>query len=168
MIKDKLSQCVQRSCLLVGIGNTLRSDDGFGPLIIKLLRGKTFLPLIDAGSAPENVLGPISKLAPEEIILLDALSLEGPVGSLHWVEPSELDDIGISTHSPSLNLFVSFIKEYNAKAQIHLIGVVPERLDFAGEMTDKVRHAACELAEIFSSMCPPDQAANSIGTPDGQ
>ena len=150
-----LEQHIKPGSLLVGVGNTLCGDDGFGPLVIKLLQGKTSLSLLDAGSAPENSLGKIGKLAPSEIIFIDAISLEASAGSLHWIEPDELEHLGISTHAPSLDLLVSFIKQNNQNAQVHLVGTVPVQVGFGTAMSDEVRQAAEELVGLISTLYPP-------------
>jgi len=154
VIKKKLANSVKQHCLLLGVGNVLRADDAFGPMVIKQLEGRTSLPLLDGGSAPENSLGAVCRLNASEIIIIDALCLKAPVGSLHWIEPDELENFSISTHAPSLDLLVSFIHQHNAETQVHIIGVVPEKLDFGMGPSEKIRQAAEELAAIISSLCP--------------
>ncbi|MCK5271879.1 MAG: hydrogenase maturation protease [Sedimentisphaerales bacterium] len=154
LIRAMLEQCRQRKCLLVGIGNILQSDDGFGPYVIENLRGKTSVSLLDGGSSPENMLGPILKISPDELIIVDTLCLDAPVGTLHWVEPDELENVGISTHAPSLDIFVSYIKQHNYDTRIHIIGVVPAQITFGEDISRKVRQSAEELIVIISNIFP--------------
>ena len=60
--------------VIVGMGNPLRGDDGFGPALIERLRGKVSATCIDAGIAPENYVGRIVKETPDTILLVDVAS----------------------------------------------------------------------------------------------
>ena len=54
MIAERLAECAEHPCVLVGIGNSMRGDDGFGPLVVDLLGDKTSVPLFNVGETPEN------------------------------------------------------------------------------------------------------------------
>jgi len=157
VIQAKLRECLKQSCLLVGIGNPLRGDDAFGPLVIEALRGNTKLPLLDVGSAPENFIGPLTRTAPAHIILLDAVSLEAPPGSLHWLEPSELEPSAVSTHAPSLDLLVSLIKQCSGETRVHILGVVPSQVGFGDRLSDQTRQAVEQVTSMIAQLAPPDQ-----------
>ena len=132
-------------CVLVGVGNLLHGDDGFGPYVIGLLQSKTSLPLIDAGIAPENVCGGVVRLAPAAVVVFDAISLDAPPGSLHLIKPDELESEGISTHGPSLGLFLEYLKQ-STSASVHIVGVIPAQIGLGDAMSTPVRAAAHELA----------------------
>ena len=140
MIASALAKCMQGRCVLVGVGNRLCGDDGFGPCVIERLRGEVEIPLIEAGIAPENYIGVVAQHQPREIVIFDALSLAGEVGSLHWIESGELESAGMSTHGPSLDMFVTYI-EQSLGAQMHILGVVPGRTDLGEPMTAAVAQA---------------------------
>ena len=154
LIADRLAQSLKHRCALVGVGNRLRGDDGFGPLVIDLLAGKTSLQLFDVGSNPENYLGPITDAAPEEVILIDAIAFDAPVGSLHWLEPDDLLAAGTSTHAPSFDMFVSYMAQSIA-AQTHILGVVPAQMQITAEISGPVRTAADRLASLITALSPP-------------
>jgi len=154
VIAEKLALCIKRPCVLVGVGNVMRGDDGFGPLVIDLLRGQTSLPLFNVGQTPENWLGPIAAAAPANVIIFDAVSVDAPVGSLHWVEPEDLQMAGVSTHSLSLDVFASFLSQ-TAEAEVHLLGVVPEQTGLGDCMSAKVRQGVDRVVSMISDLCPP-------------
>ena len=59
---------------LVGVGNTLRGDDGVGPLLIESL--SRLVPagdvvLFNCQMCPENYIGPICGCPPDIILLVD-------------------------------------------------------------------------------------------------
>ena len=56
-----LSDIKKKKVVLLGIGNILKGDDGFGPALVHELEGKVPITCIDAGPAPENYAGKIIK-----------------------------------------------------------------------------------------------------------
>ena len=109
-----LPPLLARRWLLVGIGNDLRGDDGFGPLLARRLLARG-LPAIDAGMAPENVTGPIRRAAPEVLILADATDLGAPGGTVRLLAASDLAEGGTSTHDPSLTMLLSYLEAHSAR-----------------------------------------------------
>ena len=59
---EQLNKLRDSATVIVGIGNTLKGDDGAGPLVCQQLRrAKVCAGLIDAGTVPENYIQPIIK-----------------------------------------------------------------------------------------------------------
>src|SRR5512132_511548 len=77
---------------IVGIGNTLRSDDAAGIFVARALMGSRFVPdpstllVIDAGHAPENRTADLRRFAPELILLIDAAEMGETPGAIRWIE----------------------------------------------------------------------------------
>ena len=65
------------SIVFVGVGNRLRGDDGIGPVLIDMLRGRV-AHAIDAGIRPENYTSAIKRLKPAVIVFIDAVKFEEP------------------------------------------------------------------------------------------
>ena len=97
--------------VIVGIGNTLRADDGFGPELIARLKGKVKASCIDAGSAPENYTGKIVKERPDTILIADALDLGKQPGEFAILKKDELLHCGLSTHDISPQMFIEYLKQ---------------------------------------------------------
>lgn len=95
-------------CVLLGIGNRRRGDDGFGPAVIAHLRGRTTVPLYDGGVAPENYAERVARHTPACIVLIDAADLGAPPGTLRLCRPAELAAGGVSTHTGSLALLAQY------------------------------------------------------------
>jgi len=149
----KLADCIRRGCVIVGVGNTCRGDDGFGPALIAKLKGRTSLPLIDAGEVPENFLVPISKTGMPVVVFADALLLDDLCGSLHLIRAEQLDDGGASTHTGSLQLSASFLQQTTG-AEVYVLGVVPKEMKFGGEVTKTVRQAVEIAAAAIAELSP--------------
>jgi coenzyme F420 hydrogenase subunit delta len=84
--------------LVLGVGNRLFGDDGFGPKLIERLQEREDrLPegtcLIDAGTGAARLLFDVllSPQRPARLLLLDAVDLPGrSPGELFWLSPNDL------------------------------------------------------------------------------
>lgn len=80
--------------LVLGCGNPLFGDDGFGAKVIQLLETSPGLPkdaaCLDVGTAVRDLLFDIilSDEKPDQIIIIDAMTLDGAIGG-------EIQEIGI-------------------------------------------------------------------------
>ncbi len=72
-IFEQLNKLRGSKTVLVGIGNTLKGDDGAGPLLCQELTGKICAELINADTVPENYIQPIIHKKPQSLIIIDAV-----------------------------------------------------------------------------------------------
>ena len=143
-IKDILKGKV----VIVGIGNTLRGDDGFGPALVEKLKGKTSAVCLDAGSAPENYTGKIVKEKPDTILLVDALHLGLAPGKYEILKKDQILKTGFSTHDISPHMFIDYL-EKQTEADIYMLGVQPENVSFSQEMSTGVKRALNEITALI-------------------
>lgn len=143
-IKDILKGKV----VIVGIGNTLRGDDGFGPALVEKLAGKVNAVCLDAGSAPENHTGKIVKEKPDTILLVDAIHLGLAPGKYEILKKDQILKSGFSTHDISPHMFIDYL-EKQTKADIYMLGVQPENLSFGQEMSASVKRALNEITALI-------------------
>lgn len=136
--------------VIVGIGNLLRGDDGFGPALIKLIEGKVEAICIDAGTAPENYSGKIVKLEPDTILIVDAVQLNTQAGVYEVLRKSDILNCGFTTHDMSPKLFIEYL-EKETKAGIFMLGVQPKTVRFGEEMSSEVSGALNEIAELLTA-----------------
>lgn len=139
--------------MIVGIGQVLRGDDGVGPVICSRLRGRIGADLIDAGPAPENFIGTIARLEPDNLLVVDAVESGGSPGSIVVLRPYGLKTNSISTHSACLDLFLSLIARH-VRGRILLIGIQPQQLGIGQPMSDAVRNAVEKLVEVLTTLLP--------------
>lgn len=146
----------QKNLLIVGIGNTLKSDDGAGPEIIKKLqeKGQFAFYLLDAGSAPENYTRKIKNFKPETIVFIDAVEMKEPPGTIKIIDEKDISSGYFTTHNMPLNLFLDYIKE-ETKAKIIFIGIQPESTCFGEGLSDPVQKAAKKLVDGISARYKP-------------
>ncbi len=141
MLKDILKGKV----VIVGIGNVLKGDDGFGPALIERLNGKMNALCIDAGTAPENYTGKIVKAEPDTILLVDAAHLDLEPGRYRILKPDEILKSGFTTHDMSPRMFMEYIGS-RTKAAIYMLGIQPEKISLGDEMSETVKKTLDEIA----------------------
>src|SRR3989338_5670257 len=112
-LKDILKGKVVMLC----VGNVERGDDGLGPYLARMIKGKAPYEVIDAGAAPENWTGVVTRLKPDTIIMVDAVYFEGEPGDMRIFSGEDLRSGKISTHDVSLKLLIEYLKEFT-KADI--------------------------------------------------
>ena len=134
--------------IIVGIGNTLRGDDGFGPALVEKLTGKITAVCLDVGSAPENYTGKIVKEKPDTILLVDALHLGLAPGKYEILKKDQILKSGFSTHDVSPHMFIDYL-ESRTGADIYMLGVQPENLSTGLEMSASVKAALEEIATLI-------------------
>ena len=137
--------------VVVGVGNRLRGDDAVGPMVIDELAGSDGLALIDAGSAPENHLEPIVRLKPGLVVFVDACDFRGSPGEFREFGREELDRLAgglVSTHTLPLTMTVVLLGQ-QVEAEIALLGIQPERLDFNAGLSEPVRAALPRVADYL-------------------
>lgn len=139
---------IKGKTIIVGIGNTLRSDDGFGPELIERIKDKVDAVCIDAGSAPENYLGRIVRENPGAILIVDAVCLGLFPGEYRILQKEDVLNNGLGTHNIPLPMFIEYLEQHTA-ADIYILAVQPQSLSLGGEMSEKVKRALLEVEEFL-------------------
>ena len=145
---------IKGKIVIVGIGNTLRGDDGAGPEIIKRLKDSSTnyqLFLIDVGAVPENFLQKIVGHRPDVILLVDTVNLEKPAGSVEIIEGEDLKEEGFSTHNASLKLTIDYLKKETG-ADILLLGIQPKNIGFGQRISPEVKRAIDKTVKEIKCM----------------
>lgn len=137
-----------RRLLILGIGNRLRADDGFGPMLIDRLQGNTETFLLDAGDVPENYLGVIEAAAPEVVLVVDAVDLGAQPGDVALIEIDQLSETTSSTHNASLSLLFKVLKV----PDVFIIAVQPRTTAFGAPISQPVVGALQVLEKLFQEL----------------
>lgn len=134
--------------VVVGVGNPLRGDDGFGPALIARLQGASKGVCIDAGHAPENHLGRILKEKPDTILLVDVADLGLAPGEYRVLEPREILKTGLTTHEMSPRMLIEFL-EKETRAEILMLGVQPQTLALGQAMSARLSDTLDEVEKLI-------------------
>jgi len=133
--------------LILGIGNSLRGDDGVGPYIIdKLKIENSQLKILNCGVVPEDYIDEISELSPDKIFIIDAANFEEKPGTVKIVDEINIPEKSLSTHNISLKVFVGLLKQFT-QAKVFLIGIQPENMDYVEGLSKTVKASADRLVE---------------------
>jgi hydrogenase maturation protease HycI len=133
---------------IVGIGNKLKADDGFGFEVLKKLKQKVDdnILLINAGDVPENFLEEIVNFNPDKIFIVDTVEFQGKIGEIKFFDTDEIDFKSFSTHKNSL--FVDYLKK-SLKCKIKLIGIKPKITEFGKPMSKEIREGIDKAVKII-------------------
>jgi hydrogenase maturation protease len=143
------------SLAVIGLGNVLLGDDGFGPFVVELLRTRYAFPpeveLLDLGTPG---LGLISYLhGHDAVVIVDAVAGSGLPGDVRVYEEVELERMPtaprVSPHDPAVAEALSITRlAGNGPHDVCVVGVVPCSLELGAGLTEAVRAAADVTAEI--------------------
>jgi len=151
-LSEQLNKLRNSSTVIVGIGNTLKGDDGAGPLVCEQLRGKVCAEVIDAGTVPENYIQKIIKKAPQNLLIIDAIDFAASAGTINIFKPEQLDSFVLSTHTLSPRLFVDMVCG-NIQVDVYFVGIQPAQMQLGQPQSEQVNESiqwlAGTLAEIF-------------------
>jgi hydrogenase 3 maturation protease len=151
--------------LVLGIGNSLKGDDGVGPYVVSRLNDRSCsVPAasdgaaatgrgterfaIDCGMVPENFGSVVRQHSPDRVVLVDAAEMGLPPGSARVVPPEQAGLMCVSTHRMPLSLFVSYVKEFCP--DVVLVGIQPERMELGAAMCREVVETADRLAALIA------------------
>jgi len=111
LLKDEIKK--HKKTLIVGMGNTDKSDDGLGVYLTEKIKDATYLKTINAGSAVENYLGKIAKEKPDLVIFADCASISA-TQTCGCFTPDDIKNLSLHlTHDGSLSLVVEYLQNIN-------------------------------------------------------
>lgn len=144
-----------RRVVVAGVGNSLRKDDFVGAEIVRSLQGKVSedVFLIECETVPESFLEPIIEFKPTHVLVLDAALLGLKPGSSKLVEPSTIPGVSVLSHALPLKVFFEYVVRM-AGAKVSLLAIQPKETDFGEGLTEELRRAARDLAEVLSEVLP--------------
>lgn len=143
-------QSLDASDVLVGVGNPLRGDDGFGPELIARIIGKARCRALDGGEMPEEQGPAILECRPRRILFADAVAFGGQPGELVLLEPGELGKkIAISTHTLPLAMFIRELQQRLPAAAIRILGLQPRQIGLGKGLSPEVARTVQLLAELL-------------------
>ena len=148
-IRDRLPR-LEDEPALVGVGNEMRGDDGFGVLAARELEGVLGIPVYVAGPVPENYLGKIARTGARSLLVLDAVDFGGAAGELRLLAPGELTYSHFSSHLPPLQLMELFLSEGGVSMQV--LAVQPATVAFMAPLTEAVRGALEETVAFLRGL----------------
>lgn len=140
---------------VIGLGNVLLGDDGFGPFVIELLRRRCeFSPqvdLLDLGTPGLGLTGYLHGY--DGVVVIDALSASGQPGEVRVYEGVELESMPIgprvSPHDPALAESLSIARAAGrGPLESCLVGAVARSRELGAGLSPEMKSAANVAVEM--------------------
>jgi hydrogenase maturation protease len=191
-LREQLQQLLQGRVCLIGLGNVDYADDGFGVRLAEELKSEGRnpkaegnpkseggreapaadssdfgfgTPVIVAGTTPERFLSRVADKGFDHVIFLDAVEFGGAPGSVVLLDSDEMAARfpQISTHKLSLGLLARQI-ETNGRSKVWLLGVRPESLRHAEQLSATVQSTLQLLLELLRTCLESSSRGNEALT----
>jgi hydrogenase 3 maturation protease len=138
-----------KKVVFVGIGNTLRRDDGIGCYFVEELSKKVKndkINFINTGLCVENYLSKIVKLNPEVVIFVDAYrgEVEQPYLLLN---KDEIQNLTFSTHNISLVTIIEFLEKDLTDTQFYILAIKPQSLKIQEGISEETKKLVDTIIE---------------------
>ncbi len=143
--------------MILGVGNTMRGDDGAGSIISQEFAKKIseFDPLlkdwksVDGALLPENYTSVIKKESPDKLFIVDVCNMERPYGAYHYIKLEKLlGSYQFNAHSAPIKLFIDYLSDHIG--EIIMIGIQPKNMNMFDPVSDEVEKSIKEIIDILS------------------
>jgi len=138
-----------KKIVIVGVGSNYRKDDGVGNYIAENL--KDYLISIPVEENPELYIETIKSLKPDLVVIFDAADFEGIPGEVREIEPENIDNFTISTHTLPLSIFTHMLK-MESKIEVKIIGIKPENVSYGKGLSKSVQNSADEILNSIKNL----------------
>jgi coenzyme F420 hydrogenase subunit delta len=156
--EETVPEYVKKRVLILGVGNILFGDDGFGPTAADYLLKNCKIPddvyVIDVGIGAGDVLFTValSQEKPEKIIVLDAVDLKRKPAEIFELSIDELPANKITDFSMHLFPATNLLKELRDQmgVEVVILACQAERIPDAVSpgLSDSVKRALPKAAEM--------------------
>lgn len=158
--QEDIPECYQKSTLILGCGNILFGDDGFGPSVATSLQKNYPLPkdicVMDVGTAARKILFTLTlgETKVKRLIIIDAVNFADhgrKPGEIFEISPDEIPNVKIDDFSmhqiPSSNLLKE-LRDYS-KIQVRILACqikkIPEKVEPG--LSNPVQRAVHKMCE---------------------
>lgn len=160
---------VDERILVLGIGNILWADEGFGVRVVEALHAARTFPdtvtLLDGGTQGLYLLPYLEEA--DGVIIVDAVDYGLPPGTLHILHDDEVPAVlasrKVSLHQTGFQEILGLLAlRGHTPKRIVLVGVQPELLDdYGGGLTRTVADQVAPAAEKVLSILEEDFAIST-------
>jgi hydrogenase maturation protease len=143
------------STVILGLGSSLRGDDGVGPAVIEWLDRQVLPPgveTIDGGTSGLDIVSIL--MGRERAIIVDAANVRREPGQWLRFTPDvtqlKSSDVTLSLHSAGFAEALALGAALNVlPPTIVIYGVQPQNLDWSPQLSDAVQAAVAELGQAI-------------------
>jgi len=154
LVREKLAGA--RRVALLGVGSTLRADDGAGMAVVGRIAAAfphneyPNLMCCLGETAPENFSGKICAFRPDHLMVIDAAGLGKSPGEFADIDPRDVGGPTYCSHLLPLKVMVDYI-EGQVGNTTSLIGIQYGDIGFDRDMTDEVKAAVDALCQALEA-----------------
>ena len=156
----------QKQTLVLGIGNTLLTDEGVGVHVINQLQNESsadeHIEYLDGGTLSFTLAEPIESC--EQLIVVDASEIKSKPGEVRVFENEQMDHFITTGNKKSVHevglvdvMSIAMLAG-NLPEKRALIGIQPESLDWGPEPTEAVQQAIPEACRQVKQLLDKWQA----------
>ncbi len=139
---------------VLGIGNEFSGDDAIGVQIARELASRLGprpdCLVLDGGTAPENLTGPLRRFRPDLVLLVDAAHFAAQPGTVAWLDWQQTDGLSGSTHTLPPSVLAQFLVGELA-CRLALLVIQPAQLEFGCPVSAPVRAAGDRVVEALTA-----------------
>jgi hydrogenase maturation protease len=147
-----------RSTLVLGLGNILLGDEGFGVHVVRRLQGcglSDAVRVVEGGVGGFNLLGYLEGV--KRLIIVDVMIYDSPPGQLLLIENgNNLDEPGkrlMSCHQIGVLELLKTWSLIGEMPEVYLLATVPERLEWNTELSPALQTACARAVEVIKRLC---------------
>ena len=134
--------------ILLGVGNSLLSDDGAGIYVAESFKKEGWISY-NCGTAPENFTSIVRREKPELLLIVDAAQMGLSPGEFRQIPEDKISDVSFGTHQLPLSQLTEYLKEFAEK--IIIVGIEPKIIDYAEELSPEVFEACKKLLKLIEN-----------------
>lgn len=147
LLQELVAARLRGRVVLVGIGNPLLGDDAAGCLVARGLANLPGIEVVESDDVPERDALRVADMAPDVVVLVDAVQMGAPPGSVAVLDPDALAGYTPTTHRVPLSLIAAFIHQASA-ADVFVLAIQPGRVAFGAGVSPEVARSVGTLVEM--------------------
>ena len=132
--------------VLLGVGNTMRADDGIGCYVADNLDSEGWKS-INCGVVPENYTSIVRKENPKLVVIVDSAEMGLEFGEFRIIPKEKLNSLKLTTHAMPLSVLVSYLEDFVEKVVI--IGIQPKLIEDKEGLSEECINGAEELIRMI-------------------
>ena len=145
------------SVSVLGLGNVLMGDDGFGPAVVRAFDAAyevgSDVQVVDLGTPGLDMTPWLADV--DRVIIVDTIKSDLPPGSMRFYDKKQLirhvPTARVSPHDPGLSETLRMLElAGRAPQHVALVGVVPGRVALGLEPSDAVRDAVPRAVDAIA------------------
>jgi hydrogenase maturation protease len=135
--------------MVAGVGRVDRFDDGAGPVLARRLASVPGVHALDCGDRLEDFTGDIARLAPDVVVVADAVDLQAAPGSTALLDANRLT-ADADTHGGTLRTAMEYLR-LRTHAEVLLLAIQPARVADGVGLSPEVGATVDQLVDLFTS-----------------